>query len=261
MAQVTGGVVKYARKVQKAQFEPVDAAVELTFALDEGERDFEDALDQYANAAVQKVHVMLGIAAPKPAPVAERPKDLDLSGRIQMTPAVTKNDGMTWAEHDATMAGERTKADLAAEKIAEVSDPASLEPSPPKRKGRPPKNTNSDPAAIDPSPAASAPAQQTEAADPAAIDPEPPSKEDGGGSDPASLDGDVFSAAAPGITDGELQAMIAAHNAKTQATQAIRELIGKYTGGPPKTFRDIPQEVRAKFREELESIKAPATAA
>ena len=260
MAQVTGGVVKYARKVQKAQYEPIDAAVELTFALDEGERNFEEALDQYANEAVQKVLVMLGIAAPKPNYTvtdigkvldevrAERPKDLELSGRIDM-------GATTMAEEP-----ERTKADLAAEKIAEVSDPASLEPAP-KRRGRPPKN-NPDPAAIDPSPAAGAPAQQTEATDPAAIDPEPPSKEDGGGSatkDPAALDGAVFTAAAPEITDGELQAMIAGHNAKTQAVQAIRELIGKYTGGPPKTFRDIPQAVRAKFREELEAIKAPAS--
>lgn len=283
MAQVTGGKVTYLRRVQAAQFEPEEAAVELTFAYEEGEKGFEDFLDQVAAAAIYKVHVMIGVEAVKPAapPMRDpRPsdgapmKDVVLAGRIDMSGpnqgianALKVQEGALRDMDEATMGTEpeRTKADLAAEKIAEVSDPANIAdgPAPRRKPGRPPKVAQpaSDPAALstpleDP---AAATVQQTDAnSDPAALDtgkaPQPTSAE-ATGSDPSSL-GDVedWEAEAPALTDAEVQAKIAATNTRIQNPGAIKQMIYKFAGDPPKTFRDIPAEVRPQFVKELEAL-------
>ena len=286
MAQVTGGKVTYLRRVQAAQFEPKEAAVELTFAYEEGEKGFEDFLDQVASAAIYKVHVMIGVEAVRPA--APRPsdgapmKDVVLAGRIDIGGIGNLAVGDTVKLESAslsidTMADailknpepapepERTKADLAAEKIAEVSDPANIAdgPAPRRKPGRPPKVAQpaSDPAALSPplEDTAAAPVQQTDAnSDPAALDtgkaPQPASA-GATGSDPSSL-GDVedWEAEAPALTDAEVQAKIAATNTRIQNPGAIKQMIYKFAGDPPKTFRDIPAEVRPQFVKELEAL-------
>tara|TARA_R110000868_G_scaffold217532_1_gene467627 strand:- start:574 stop:1386 length:813 start_codon:yes stop_codon:yes gene_type:complete len=270
MAQVTGGKVTYTRRVQAAQFEPKEATVELAFAFSEGEKNFEDFLDQVANSAIGKVHAMIGVAQPavtKPKSDPLRPANpvpaeeihgigattLDLTGRIDM--------GATMAAPEP----ERTKADLAAEKIAEVSDPANLAdgPAPRRKPGRPPRVAQpvSDPAAL------SAPLEDTagDKSDPAALgdtvvaNGEAPlivgEVVEQAGSDPSSL-GDVedWEAEAPALTDAEVQAKIAATNTRIQNPTAIKQMIYKFAGDPPKTFRDIPAEVRPQFVKELEAL-------
>jgi hypothetical protein len=267
MAQVTGGKVVYSRKVQAAQYEPKDATVELSFSIDEGERDYESFLDQVANAAVVKVHTMIGLAMPT----------LKASMEYQFTP----NDGALPAE-GTTDPSERTKDDLAAEKIAEVTDPASIEPKPERKKpGRPPKvNKDPDPAALSPSgDTAEAPAQadatvrSTEAKpDPSVITAESPSGEGGGSgtitaddpaqsgarsdtTDPASLGGaEEWEATPPPLTDAEVLSAITRTNARVMQPEAIKQLVWKFAGNPPKTFRDIPLEVRPTFVAELEAL-------
>ena len=274
MAQVTGGKVTYTRRVQAAQFEPKEATVELAFAFSEGEKGFEDFLDQVASSAIIKVHTMIGVAPPpatKPKSDPLRPANpvpaeeihgstaLDLTGRVD-----------TMADAILKIEPERTKADLAAEKIAEVSDPVSQGrgaeatdpanladgPAPRRKPGRPPKVAQpaSDPAAL------SAPLEDTagDKSDPAALDTgEAPQPSSAGatGSDPSSL-GDVedWEAQAPALTDAEVQAKIASTNTRIQNPTAIKQLIYKFAGDPPKTFRDIPAEVRPQFVKELDAL-------
>tara|TARA_R110000868_G_scaffold87586_1_gene244822 strand:+ start:206 stop:1093 length:888 start_codon:yes stop_codon:yes gene_type:complete len=295
MAQVTGGKVTYTRRVQAAQFEPKEATVELAFAFSDGEKNFEDFLDQVANSAITKVHTMIGIPAPRPAqsgssalsdkvtegalspdtskaaPAEEihgiGATSLDLTGRIDM--------GATMAtpEPEANATEGRTKADLAAEKIAEVSDPAAIEATPARKKpGRPPKVQNQDPAAL------STPSEETAGtSDPAALGPSEASGSDtkipgaspgqGGAaandagtpsgaapSDPAAIGVEDWEAVAPAPTDAEMQAKIASTNTRIQNPTAIKQLIYKFAGDPPKTFRDIPAEVRLQFVKELEAL-------
>lgn len=268
MAQVTGGKVTYLRRVQAAQFEPKEAAVELTFAYEEGEKGFGDFLDQVASAAIYKVHVMIGVETVEPAALrssdGKPAKDVVLAGRIDMGGAVDTMADAILKNPEPAPEPERTKADLAAEKIAEVSDPANLAdgPAPRRKPGRPPKVQNADPAALSTpfeDTAAAAPVQQTDAnSDPAALDtgkaPQPTSAE-ATGSDPSSL-GDVedWEAEAPALTDAEVQAKIAATNTRIQNPGAIKQMIYKFAGDPPKTFRDIPAEVRPHFVKELEAL-------
>lgn len=77
--------------------------------------------------------------------------------------------------------------------------------------------------------------------------------------DPAAMDDDLLSAAAVEVTDEDLTGAITRRNATIKNAPGIRALIGKYVL-PPKQARDIPQEARAKFMEELAKLGPPATA-
>lgn len=80
-------------------------------------------------------------------------------------------------------------------------------------------------------------------------------------SDASAVDEDIFSPTPAEVTDTELLAAISRKNQSLQlvlgpaAPPKIRALIGKYVQ-PPKAARDIPQEVRAKFIQELDALSA-----
>lgn len=106
------------------------------------------------------------------------------------------------------------------------------------------------------------------AEDPAAVVDETPTKPAGAAASetPATSSADVvddslFTASTPEVTDAELLSQITRKNAALQiaigdqAPPKIRALIGKYVTAP-KQAKDIPQEQRAKFLEDLAALNA-----
>lgn len=73
MGQITGGKVTFLKRIQKAQFEPVEAAVEISFAVGDGE-DHQAIFDTASNAAKAKVEELL---TGKPAPAGRTKADLE----------------------------------------------------------------------------------------------------------------------------------------------------------------------------------------
>ncbi len=72
--------------------------------------------------------------------------------------------------------------------------------------------------------------------------------------DPLGLGIVVPEAKVDPVTDAELGSATVAQNKKIQKPEAIRALIAKYAGAPPKQARDIPQEKRHAYLEELKTI-------
>ncbi len=65
---------------------------------------------------------------------------------------------------------------------------------------------------------------------------------------------DLLAGAAPEINDTELTSKVTHRAQATKNSAEIRKLIGKYGCIAPKTVKDLPQELRAKFLEELEKV-------
>lgn len=100
MTQITGGRVVYGRTVQPAQYESKKAEVEFTFAVEDGAYS-EEHLDKIIRTAMEKAHGMCGLAqTAKP------------SGKAEVT---------TEKPAKETKPKGKTKADLEAEKVAELS--------------------------------------------------------------------------------------------------------------------------------------------
>ncbi len=70
-----------------------------------------------------------------------------------------------------------------------------------------------------------------------------------------SLD-DILGTPAKPVTDAELNAAVQAKNKAIKNPVAIKEVLGKFNGGPGKVLADIPQEKRAEFLAELGALKA-----
>lgn len=71
-------------------------------------------------------------------------------------------------------------------------------------------------------------------------------------------DASLFTSAAVEITDKDLTEAVTKKNQEVKNPPAIRKLIGEFAGPPPKTIRDVPAAVRAKFLEKLAEVKALA---
>lgn len=69
---------------------------------------------------------------------------------------------------------------------------------------------------------------------------------------------DLLGASAPEVTDKQLVEHVTATNQRIKNPAAIKGVTAKYVGGPPKTVRDIPQELRPKFMADLDALQATA---
>jgi len=113
------------------------------------------------------------------------------------------------------------------------------------RAKRPPKIEQPDPAAVD-----------VAAEQPPAKTPEPPKAAE---PDPAAVVEEEWAGAASEITDADLMGAITKKNGEIKNPVLIRNLIGKYVPAP-KPAREIPQDKRQAFLNELTALK-PAQAA
>lgn len=75
--------------------------------------------------------------------------------------------------------------------------------------------------------------------------------------DPGAVDESLFTSAPPAITDNDLMATITRKNAETKNSAAIRAMIGRYVpqDGKPHQAVEIPQENRAAFKLELDTVQ------
>ena len=141
-------------------------------------------------------------------------------------------------------------------------------PKPRGKGGRPPKSTapNLDPtdtrataaSSANQGNAASTPTASTPTttSDAAAVVEDPPAAEAGAVADPAAIsDEDLFSPAAPEITDVDLTKAVTKANTDAASLAAIRKLIGEFVA-LPKKLTDIPQGERPRFLEKLAALKA-----
>lgn len=213
MGQITGGMVRFARKVKPADYEGAEAVVELSFSAEDGEYD--QILKKAGAVAKNQVLTMLGILKPETA-----------------------------------VATGRTKADLEAEKAAELGAPVAASKPPAARK--PPAAPK--PAAVPAAPAA---------------DPKPNISTGEARVDPADAGIDMSDMlgtvpAVEEITDEVLVGHVSRKNAKLQpqlgaaAPAKIRELLAKYM--LPGTARPqviaVPQARRQEFLKDLEALTA-----
>lgn len=107
--QIMGGKVTYARTVQPAQYESKKAEVEISFTLSDGE-EMGDSLDRAGNWAMQKCHEMVGITKTVPVTataekLAEKVEAIAEGVKAAAeTQKETKGKGKTQAEKDAAKA-------------------------------------------------------------------------------------------------------------------------------------------------------------
>jgi hypothetical protein len=214
MGRITGGELRFLRRIQAAQFEPKEAEARIAFAVDEGE-DAEQTMFVVRMAVEKQVQHMLGQAGATVGSNSQVEADGGNSPTVQAAPAARGRGRPPGSPNRPRVDGKPLPdpTDLPGEA------PTSVALSENQGNGTGTQTKNSDPTALDPT-----------------------------------------VAAVVEITDAVLQDRVTKHNAALIAkgvdtpAAKIKALIGTYTGGPPKTARDIPQDKRAGFLLELEKI-------
>lgn len=223
--QIMGGKVTYARTVQPAQYESKKAEVEISFTLSDGE-EMGDSLDRAGNWAMQKCHEMVGITKPAPMAataekIAEKVEAIAEGVKAAAeAPKDTKGKGKTQAEKDAAKA----------EAAAKMNGKKATAPLP-------------DPDAL----------------------PDEPTQAISSGEERVSPDDndtsflDEPSTPAREIKDTELYEAAGKKNKELMPKHAgaspamIKALVQKFVP-LPKQLKDIPQEQRTKFLEQLAAL-------
>lgn len=219
-ASVTNGTVNFLRRIKTGDYEHKEASVTLNFSVPEdmGVAEAAGWVERIGQMAETKAHVMLGLVK---------------SAAVETVRAVENVAAPTISEVKASIAK------------AEAPAPAATEP--PKHRGRPPGSKNKP---------------KEETADTAAsIEDEPaPEASQKPGDEPAVVDeGDPFGIGAEPepepITDADLIGAVTKKNAEIKAPARIKEVIYKFVTAP-KTVRDMAQEVRQAFLDELAKLAA-----
>lgn len=223
--QIMGGKVTYARTVQPAQYESKKAEVEISFTLSDGE-EMGDSLDRAGNWAMDKCHEMIGLKKPAPVTataekIAEKVEAIAEGVRAAAeAPKDTKPKGKTQAEKDAAKA----------EAAAKMNGKKATAPLP------------------DPDALPDEPTQAISSGD------ERVSPED---NDTSFLD--EPSTPAREIKDTELYEAAGKKNKELMPKHAgaspamIKALVQKFVP-LPKQLKDIPQDQRTKFLEQLAAL-------
>ncbi len=215
MGQITGGRVVYGRTAQPAQYESKKAEAEFSYVVAEGE-DHAPLMEQAMMLAKAKVHEMLGLPADKVSTAAA-------SKAPAATAAATPNAPAQPAA--------RTKADIEKE-VVDAATPKTT------RAAKPPKVPAATGQAISTGENREDPFQMTAADEPKAngtefdLEPDPKAK--------------VWS-------DKDVQEAVAAVNDVIKDAIKIKEVIKKYVQFP-KGMKDIAQEQRAAFVEEVRGL-------
>lgn len=230
--QIMGGKVTYARTVQPAQYESKKAEVEISFTLSDGE-EMGDSLDRAGNWAMTKCHEMVGITKPTHATektmaaiadgvqAAKDARHIEEVTNPLGLPKETKGKGKTQAEKDAAKA----------EAAAKMNGKKATAPLP-------------DPDAL----------------------PDEPTQAISSGDERVSPDDndtsflDEPSTPAREIKDTELYEAAGKKNKELMPKHAgaspamIKALVQKFVP-LPKQLKDIPQDQRTKFLEQLAALQ------
>ncbi len=222
MVRITNGTIGYSR-VRKDEDFGINRKGEasLSFTFEDGEifstADIETQVFDIAHRLLAKQFTAARAAAPKAEPTAN-------AGVSEVPPPSAQSTIGSAPPNDkeklAQAAGVDAKAELEAKTAAQFGQ-------------------NAKPAR--------APRKAKDAAAPATT----PVIED---DDPLGLGIVVPEAKLDPVTDAELGSATVAQNKRAQKPDAIRTLIAKYAGPPPKQARDIPQDKRHAYLEELKTI-------
>ena len=216
MAQVTGGSVTFGRTIQPAQFESKKAEVTITFAVAEDDKP-EDAramLDGAAARAQEKALELVGLKAIKAAAMAQ-------ADPLAKATAEPKPDPLA--------------------KVQDADRPGAK---------RGPKTAEKAPEA-DPLAAAEAAAESVNEAEEAEAHKAAMARANAAVAD---ADGDLLGEAAPQpVTDKELMDAVTKKMAEINNGPAIKAVREKYVP-TPKGIRDIPQDKRRAFIEEIAKL-------
>lgn len=215
MTAITSGRIVYSRTVKTGDYENKKFEIEYCFNVDDGQ-DAGALTDQVGGMCVEKCHIMLGLAKAKSAADTKTITGVESGGKEAAAAAMNAKD--------------KPKAEIEAEET------------PPKRKaGRPPNTTKKTTEADE----LDAPTPQTKEQTKVEVDEDFDTPSD-----------------APEITDVDLTTAASRKNAELAKTHAgaapamIRGLRDKFFADPTgKTLRDIPQDKRKAFLEQLEALK------
>ncbi len=237
MSNITGGSVSFEQSRKIAEYENRKAVITFNVNAEDG-----DAEQEVVRAlGLAKKHVL---------------EALGFKPQVDVKPSEIKPQVDT-AEADKLKAEHAKKLEAKAVKELAPTEPEKRKP------GRPPKVPKAEPApapAADPAEIANISTGE-ERVDPSELktdDLEIPGfldRTEKPAADAADLgDDSLFEAAAVEVTDQDIRDAVTKRNGVIKNAVAIKKLIAKFTGGPPKTTHDIPQTQRAKFLEELAAL-------
>jgi hypothetical protein len=247
MSFITNGKVTYGRTVKTGDYENKRVDVEIVFVVPDG-ANAEDAHGYLGDAGIiafNKAHELLGLAdrkaiskpqpvtlaattqEPTTSPVATAPAPAATTRRGPKKPPVVEVSVSTKEIEDQV---EANRANISASP-EDRNDPAGF--------------TDENPTTEQPQ-TTQEPSSAPEAGDEhatAAVE----------GNDPAGFGDDDWGAAPADITEADLVAACAKKQQQTGNGIAIKQVIGKYVK-PPKSVKEIPQELRQKFLDELAKL-------
>lgn len=223
---VSGGALTYERSVKVADYENKKLALTLTFGVPEGSEVLPDELDGLIDGAIDRVHEKLGLK-----PVVRKPTAFEEAG------------GQTNVSQAATAPAAAPKSRGKRPPIVETKvTPEEVAAALTERQAREARGNISE-----------NPEDRKDAANPADVDDTAAATVEGANKDPAGFDDELFTGAAPEITDSVLMDAITKKNAALKDPVKIRQLIGKYVTAP-KPAREIPAAVRQAFLDDLDKL-------
>lgn len=219
---ITGGSITYDRSVKVADYENKKLGLTLSFNAPEGQALAQEAIDALLDNAISTVHVKLGLQKPPAAPRAQADGQAVLTA-VSPAPAGGATKPTTRGPKKPPVIEVQLSAE---EKASLAGQKGAISETPEDRK---------DPSSVE---------DVVDAGAAAVVESQP---------DPAVIDDDLTSAAAPDITDAELTSAVTKKNAQIKNPVAIRQCIGTFVK-PPKGLIDIPKELRADFLAKLDKL-------